>query len=93
MSNVIICPVPSDGIPSLGGRASTETIIIEYAIRVCIGPSLKNYNYNMIGVAVATVVSTVHEKSWVDLYIARKFEQNIPNSIIHISRNHRYGFL
>ena len=32
------------------------------------------YIYNMIGVAVAMVISTMHEKSCIDSHNARKFE-------------------
>ena len=31
-------------------------------------------NYNMVGVAVAMVISTMHEKSCIDSHNARKFE-------------------
>ena len=39
--------------------------------------------YNMVGVAVAMVISTMHEKSCIDSHNARKFE-----FVIHTSRNH-----
>ena len=32
--------------------------------------------YNMVGVAVAMVISTMHEKSCIDLHNARKFEKS-----------------
>ena len=31
------------------------------------------HHYNMVGVAVATVISTMHEKSCIDSHNARKF--------------------
>ena len=33
-------------------------------------------NYNMVGVAVAMVISTMHEKSCIDSHNARKFEKS-----------------
>ena len=44
--------------------------------------------YNMVGVAVAVVISTMHEKSCIDSHNARKFENKIQNWVIHRSRNH-----
>ena len=48
----------------------------------------KNVYYNMVGVAVAMVISTMHEKSCIDSHNARKFEKKFQNSVIHTSRNH-----
>ena len=42
----------------------------------------------MVGVAVAMVISTMHEKSCIDSHIARKFEKKFHNSVIHTSHNH-----
>ena len=42
----------------------------------------------MVGVAVAMVISTMHEKSCIDLHYARKFEKKFQNSVIQTSRNH-----
>ena len=39
----------------------------------------------MVGVTVAMVISTMHEKSCIESHNARKFEKN---SVIHASRNH-----
>ena len=47
-----------------------------------------NIYYNMVGVAVAMVISTMHEKSCIDSHNAQKFEKKIQNSVIHTSRNH-----
>ena len=47
-----------------------------------------NPHYNMVGVAVVMVISTMHEKSCIDSHIARKFEKKFQNSVIHTSRNH-----
>ena len=47
-----------------------------------------NPHYNMVGVAVAMVISTMHEKSCIDSHNARKFEKKCQNSVIHTSRNH-----
>ena len=44
--------------------------------------------YNMVDVAVAMVISTVHEKSCIDSHNARKFENKIQNWVIHRYRNH-----
>ena len=33
-------------------------------------------HYNMVGVAVAMVISTMHEKSCIDSHNARKFEKS-----------------
>ena len=52
-------------------------------VHVCI-----NTDYNMVGVAVAMVISTMHEKSCIDSHNARKFEKSSQNSVIHTSRNH-----
>ena len=41
----------------------------------------------MVGVAVAIVISTMHEKSCIDLHNARKFEKKFRNSVIHTFRN------
>ena len=35
-----------------------------------------DYNYNMVGVAVAMVISTMHEKACIDSHNARKFEKS-----------------
>ena len=45
-------------------------------------------NYNMVGVAVAMVISTMHEKPCIDSHNAWKFEKKFQNSVIHTSRNH-----
>ena len=45
-------------------------------------------NYNMVGVVVSMVISTMHEKWSIDLHNARKFEKKFPNSAIHTSYNH-----
>ena len=45
-------------------------------------------DYNMVGVAVAMVIFTMHEKSCIDSHNARKFEKKFQNSVIHTSRNH-----
>ena len=45
-------------------------------------------HYNMVGVTVAMVISTMHEKSCIDSHNARKFEKKFQNSVIHTSRNH-----
>ena len=42
--------------------------------------------YNIVGVAVAMVISTMHEKSCIDLHNAQKFEKKFQNSVIHTSR-------
>ena len=42
----------------------------------------------MVGVAVAMVISTMHEKSCIDSHNARKFEKKFQNSVIHAFRNH-----
>ena len=42
----------------------------------------------MVDVAVAMVISTMHEKSCIDSPNARKFEKKFQNSVIHTSRNH-----
>ena len=34
------------------------------------------WDYNMVGVAVAMVISTMHEKSCIDLHNPRKFEKS-----------------
>ena len=44
--------------------------------------------YNIVGVAVAMLICTMHEKSCIDLHNARKFEKRFQNAAIHISRNH-----
>ena len=44
--------------------------------------------YNIVGVAVAVLISTMHEKSCIDLHNAPKFEKRFQNAAIHISRNH-----
>ena len=44
--------------------------------------------YNMVGVAVAMVISTMHEKPCIDSHNARKFEKKFQNSVIPTSRNH-----
>ena len=46
------------------------------------------YYYNMVGVAVAMVISTTHEKSCIDSHNAKKFKKKFQNSVIHTSRNH-----
>ena len=46
------------------------------------------HEYNMVGVTVAMVISTMHEKSCIDSHNARKFEKKFQNSVIHTSRNH-----
>ena len=51
-----------------------------------------NEHYNMVGVAVAMVISTMHEKSCIDSHNARKFEKS-PKiqsfaSFIRTTRNH-----
>ena len=38
-------------------------------------PSIGDH-YNMVGVAVAMVISTMHEKSCIDSHNARKFEKS-----------------
>ena len=44
--------------------------------------------YNMVGVAVAMVISTMHEKSCIDSHNAQKFEKKVPNfSLSHISQS------
>ena len=48
--------------------------------------SLSIYIYNMVGVVVAMVISTMHETSCIDSHNARKFEKKKSN--IHTSRNH-----
>ena len=46
----------------------------------------------MVGVDVAMMVSTMREKSCIDLHNARKFEKKkFQNSVIHISRNPNDG--
>ena len=45
----------------------------------------------MVGVAVATVVSTMHIKSCIDLHNALKFDKNPNFSHSPISRNHNDG--
>ena len=43
----------------------------------------------MVGVAVAMLISTMHEKSCIDSHNARKFEKKkFQNSVIHTSHNH-----
>ena len=42
----------------------------------------------MVGVAVAMVISTMHEELCIDSRNARKFEKKFQNSVIHTSRNH-----
>ena len=49
-------------------------------------------NYNMVGVAVDKVISTMHEKSCIYSQSARKFEKKFQNSVIHTSRNHNDEF-
>ena len=44
--------------------------------------------YNMVGVAVAIVISTMHEKSCIDSHNARNIWIKFQNSVIHTSRNH-----
>ena len=44
-------------------------------------------HYNMVGVAVAMLISTMHEKSCIDSHNAWKFEKKFHNSVIHTSRN------
>ena len=41
----------------------------------------------MVGVAVAMVISTMHEKSCIDSRNARNLKK-FQNSVIHTSRNH-----
>ena len=43
--------------------------------------------YNMVGVAVTMVISTMHEKLCIDSHNAWKFEK-IPKFSIHTSHNH-----
>ena len=48
-----------------------------YEIPVCLIVSMTiriTMSYNMVGVAVAMVISTMHEKSCIDSHNARKFE-------------------
>ena len=46
-------------------------------------------HYNMVGVAVAMVISTMHEESCLDSNNARKFEKKkFQKPVIHTSRNH-----
>ena len=47
-----------------------------------------NEFYNMVGMAVTMVISTMHEKSCIDSHNARKFEKKLQNPVIHTSRNH-----
>ena len=44
--------------------------------------------YNMVGVVVAMVISTMHEKSCIDSHNARGIWKKFQNSVIHTSRNH-----
>ena len=46
------------------------------------------FHYNMVGVAVAMVISTMHEKSCIDSHNAWKFEKSKKNTVIYTSRNH-----
>ena len=58
-------------------------------------------NYNMVGVAVAMVISTMHDKSCIDLHNARKFEKSSKiQSFTHLAiimmkvrKYHSHGFL
>ena len=46
------------------------------------------FHYNMVGVVVAMVISTMHEKSCIDSHNARKFEKKVPTlSHSHISQS------
>ena len=47
--------------------------------------------YNIVGMAFALAMSTMHEKSCIDLHNAQKFEINLQNSFIYISRNRNDG--
>ena len=42
----------------------------------------------MVGVAIAMVISTMHEKSCIDSHNAQKFEKKLQKSVIHTSRNY-----
>ena len=44
--------------------------------------------YSIVGVAVAMVIFTVHEKACLDFDIARNSEKKFQNPVIHTSRNH-----
>ena len=58
--------------------AVMKDVILHYDCEVIIDPEWiglsKDLNYNMVGVAVAIVISTMHEKSCIDSHNARKFE-------------------
>ena len=63
-------------------------IIIALIYREPIYCNIIDAHYNMVGVTVAMVISTMHEKSCIDSHNARKFEKKFQNSVIHTSRNH-----
>ena len=65
------------------------TVMDTQICRVC-GPivTLRTADYNMVGVVVAMVISTMHEKLCIDSHNARKFDKKFQNSVIHTSRNH-----
>ena len=42
----------------------------------------------MVGVPVDVVISTMHEKSCINMHNARKFLKKFQNSVSHTSRNH-----
>ena len=45
------------------------------------------YNHNIVGVAVALVISTIHEKSCIDSHNARKFEKIPKFNYSHIKKS------
>ena len=45
-------------------------------------------DYNMVDVAVAMVISTMHEKASINLHNSRKIDKKFRNSVIPISRIH-----
>ena len=44
--------------------------------------------YNLVDVAVAMVISTMHENACIDSHNARKFLKKFQNSVIHTFSNH-----
>ena len=42
----------------------------------------------MVDAAVVMVISTMHEKSCIELHNAWKFKKKFQNSVIHTSRSH-----
>ena len=55
--------------------ASCHTSITQVILKIGFAKII-NINYNMVGVVVAMVISTMHEKSCIDSHNARKFENS-----------------